>query len=88
MESNPLHDEARELAERIAACPDDTVGEIGALIGEQYVARRDVLWALLNINAAEGEVIDWSHPQLVALHEDLRDRLRGLVEWAEGEGRM
>lgn len=88
MESNPLYDETRELAGRIAACPDDAVGEMGAVIAEQYAARRDVLWTLLNINAAEGEVIDWSHPQLVALHVDLRDRLRGLVEWAEGEGRM
>jgi len=90
-EDDPLVAEIRELAEQIAAGPDDNVADLGAVIAEMYRRERAPIIALLNVDAMvrEDERLPDEHdPRLVAVRERFRDRLRSLVAWAKETGRL
>jgi hypothetical protein len=83
-----LEDEIRQLAERVAASPDD-VADLGAEIAAVYRRERQEAFDRAGISAfLHGiEEIDEQHPALVAVRERLRDRLKSLLEWAKETGR-
>jgi hypothetical protein len=90
MTDRPIEDDIHELAQQIAAGPDD-VAEFAAIHAEAYRERRAMALALLNVDAMiadDGREIDEQHPSLVALRVELRDRLRGLLAWARESGRI
>src|SRR4051794_9527866 len=81
MSERSLTDEIHDLAEQVAGAPD-IVADLGAEIAHQYLRRRAVILGKLNVDAlvaGDERAIDEQHPQLVALREDLRDRLRSLL---------
>lgn len=90
MTEQAIEAEIRALAEQIAAGPDD-VAEFAAIHAETYREQRALLRGMLHVDAMvtgdEGD-IDEQHPSLVALRVRLRNRLRGLLRWAQETGRM
>ena len=86
MTERPIEEELRDMAEQIIASTDD-VAEFAAIHAETYRVRRAVAIGMLQVDAmvaGDDRGIDEQHPQLVALREYLRDRLRGLLA---GRGR-
>jgi hypothetical protein len=84
-----LPDDVRELAELVAAAPDD-VADLGAEIAAWYRRQRQEALDRVGIAAflSGADVIDENHPSLAGLRVQLRDRLRNLLAWARDSGRM
>jgi hypothetical protein len=85
---NSLEDEIRQLAEQVAAGPDE-VADLGAEVAAVYRRERQDALDQAGISAflSGAEEIDEQHPALVAVREKLRDRLKSLLAWARESGR-
>ena len=92
----PLHDEIRQLAEQVAAIEDEDVIDSAASIAAWYRRERFVVLGLQAVDSMvqpgapeQAEVVaDEADPRLQAVTIRLRDRLKGLLEWARETGRM
>jgi hypothetical protein len=89
-ESDPLHDEIRQLAEQVAASTNEDVLDSGESIAAWYRRERFVVLGLAAVDSmvSDGPEIDESDTRLVAVRERLRDRLREVVRWARETGRL
>lgn len=86
----PLNDEIRIAAVRVAAIQDDDVADFGSCIARMYRREREVVLALIGIDAmvsGEERDHDEEEPRLVAVRRRMRDRLHGLLAWARLTGR-
>lgn len=85
-----LHEELRTLAEQIAACEDDAVAEFAADAADRYRAERLIVLGMHGVDAmvSGGPEIPEDDPRLEAVRVRLRDRLRAILAWARGSGRM
>lgn len=67
------------------------MAEFAAIHAETYREQGTLMRGMLSVDAMvagdEGE-IDERHPSLVALRDQLRDRLRRLLGWARETGRV
>ncbi|MCI0457791.1 MAG: hypothetical protein L0Z62_12555 [Gemmataceae bacterium] len=91
MSDQPLLDELRDLARRLASTDDEDVRDSADIICRDYRRERLVAVGLAAVESMVNDgpdEVDEDDPLLEAVRVRLRDRLRALLLWAKETGRM